>query len=191
MILEVATLPIDYVVKQEESPRKAKVFGDQKEAGLLTNKGKGTFELVSNDNRSWILTNKVDGEFRPFSMIVRPQVSSPTHSMKEEQVCVLKIRDHLFHHNRNFYMFGSIPEGKPYREFIMGRRLICRLINFPFSDIDEIDAETRSRLRKFRGLPVGEMYGIGSVGFHMRIDSELDDIALPLVVSSYLIYSTP
>lgn len=183
-------LSIDYIVKQEKSPREAKVFENQRKAGLLTNEGKGTFELVSSDNRGWTLTNKVDGEFRPFSMIVRPKASSSIHS-EEEQACILKIRDHLFLHNRNFYMFGSIPEGKPYKEFIMGRRFICRLINFPFSDIDEVDVETRSRLRRLRGLPVGEMYGIGSAGFHVRIESELDDIGLPLAASSYLIYSTP
>ena len=184
-------MSIDYVVKQEKSPREAKVFENQKEVGLLTNEGKGTFELVSNDNRGWILTNKVDGEFRPFSMIVRPKTSSLAHSVKEEEACILKIRGHLFQHNRKFYMFGSIPEGKPSKEFITGKRFICRLINFPFSDIDEIDVETRSRLRILRGLPVGEMYGIGSAGFHVQIESELHDIGLPLAASSYLIYSTP
>ncbi len=184
-------MSIDYVVKQEKSPREAKVFENGKEAGQLRNEGKGAFELVSNDNRVWILTNKVDGEFRPFSMIVRPKASGTAHSIKQEEPCTLKIRDHLFHHNGNFYMFGSIPEGKPYKEFIIGRRFICRLTNFPFSDIDEIDVETRSRLRILRGLPVGEMYGIGSAGFHVQIENELDDIGLPLAASSYLIYSTP
>ena len=184
-------LSIEYVVKQEKSPREAKVFENQMEAGLLTNEGRGTFELVSNDNRGWMLTNKVDGEFRPFSMIVRLKTSSLAQSVKEEESWILKIRDHLFQHNRNFYMLGSIPEGKPHREFMMGKRFICRLINFPFSDIDEVDAETRSRLRILRGLPVGEMYGIGSTGFHIRIESELQDIGLPLAASSYLIYSTP
>lgn len=184
-------LSIDYVIKQEKSPKEAKVFENQREAGLLTNEGRGTFELVSNDNRGWVLTNKVDGEFRPFSMIVRPKTSNQAQSVKAEEAWILKIRDHLFRHNRNFYMFGGIPEGKPHKEFVTGKRFICRLINFPFSDIEEVDVETRSRLRILRGLPVGEMYGIGSAGFHVQIESELQDIGLPLAASSYLIYSTP
>jgi hypothetical protein len=65
------------------------------------------------------------------------------------------------------------------------------LDNFPFSELSDVDYETRSKLiSKFRGAPVGELDGLGKEGHHLRFFNELEDIGLPLAASCYLLYST-
>jgi hypothetical protein len=61
-------------------------------------------------------------------------------------------------------MLASTPEGRPLGEFLLGKRYICKLNNFPFTDLTEIDHETRSKLRRFRGVQVGELEGLGKGG---------------------------
>jgi hypothetical protein len=170
------------VIKRERVADEAHIFENQKETATLLTKSRGNFVLVSSKG-GWILTNRVDGEFRPFSMTVR------TDDPLNESI-ILKIRQNLFFHNQNSYLIGNNPEGRPYGDFLLGSKFICRLLNFPFSSLDEIDYEARSMLGRIRGLPVGEIYGIGWSGFHVKIESELEDIGLPLSAVSYLMYST-
>jgi hypothetical protein len=55
----------------------------------------------------------------------------------------------------------------------------------------ELDYHIKHQLRRFRGIPVSEASGLGMHGGHrIRIDNELNDISLPIAVSSYLLYST-
>ncbi len=70
MVLEDATLSVDYLVKQSDSPADATIFQNQREAGRIHTEGKGIFKLLGNENQSWILCNRVNGEVRPFSMTV-------------------------------------------------------------------------------------------------------------------------
>jgi hypothetical protein len=88
-------------------------------------------------------------------------------------------------------MLAGTPEGRPLQDFLLGKRYICRLDGFPFSDLTEIDDETTSRLRRFRGVPVGELEGPGMQGYHVHLSDELEDVSLPLSASCYLLYSTP
>jgi hypothetical protein len=56
--------------------------------------------------------------------------------------------------------------------------------------MQELDYHIKHLLRRFRDLPVGEASGLGIDGHHVRIDKELEDIALLVATSSYLLYSS-
>jgi hypothetical protein len=189
-ILEAAGLSFEYIVKQPDSPADAVISQDEGEVGRLHVERKGIFKLLGNENQSWALFNHIDGAIRPFSIIVffvNDKYSSENRSSKEY---VLKIKDNLFHHNGKFYSFGGIPEGRLPKDHLMGSKIICRLVNFPFSTLEDVDLETKHHLRRYRGIYVGEFFGIGSTGFHVKLEEELADIGLPLTASTYLLYST-
>lgn len=173
------TLKTEYVLTHTE-PELAKITFGTKSAELR-NVDKGLYEL----NRHWLLSRKVDGEVRPFSIVVYKSGDS-----NEAQREILKIKDHIFLYEGRFYMLGGIPEGGIPKNHLMGSKYICRLTNFPFAHPDQVDAETKNRLKKHRGVPVGEFYGLGSNGFHVRLDGELSKIGLQLAASAYLIYSS-
>ena len=186
------TLSTEYILKQTASTKDARVYQNENEVGRLLVEGKGLFKLIGFENQSWRLCNKVDGEVRPFSMIV--YVSGTAEYLAPntpEEEYVLKLKDHLFQHNGSFYSLGGIPEGRPAKDHIIGSKTICRLVNFPFSHIEEVDQETKHHLKKFRGIYVGEFFGLGPTGFHVKLDNELYEIGLPLAASTYILYSTP
>jgi hypothetical protein len=141
---------------------------------------------LSEQDREWFLSRRVDGEVSPFSIAAFGTTRKDHKDARE----VLKIEDHLFMHNGNFYLLGGIPEGGQPSNHLVGSKYICRLTNFPFSHPDEVDAQTKHRLKKHRGVPVGEFYGLGSKGFHIILEDEVGDIGLPLAASTYLIYSS-
>jgi hypothetical protein len=87
-------------------------------------------------------------------------------------------------------MLTNHPEGRHWNEYLQGPRYISRLDNFPYSDLTDLDDHIRHRLRRFRGVPVGEASGLGLHSHHVKVDKELEDIGLFLAASSYLIYST-
>jgi hypothetical protein len=87
-------------------------------------------------------------------------------------------------------MMNNLPEGRLSGEHFSGSRFISRLVNFPFKDDSEVDPKTWERLRRYRGLQVGEMSGFGRTGGHkVKLEPELEDIGVPLAVASYIIYS--
>jgi hypothetical protein len=183
----VVRLSSEYVIKHVKDPGEAIITVSERVAGHLQRKGREVFELSCDDKELWILSKKVDGRIAPFSIMATLESSSANEEKKEQQS--LKIRNHLFRYNGNFYMIG-MPEGKATREFNTGAKYIVRLVNFPFSDIDSIDTDIVSRLRRQRGVPVGKIFGLGASGFHAIIENELQEIALPLAASCYLIYSS-
>ncbi len=176
---------LDYSVRRTGKPWDAKIFLNGKEDGELRKEKGVEFRLRRNDGTEWVLSPKVGGEVRPFSMVVR---EAPRTG--EEGPEVLTIRDHLFKHGEKFYLVGGTPEGTPLREMLSGSKYICRLDSLPFRTMEEMDPHTLSRLRKTRGIPVGELSGIGLRGHHVKIGEELDDVGLQLAASCYLIYST-
>jgi len=164
----------------------AKVFlGDEEIAEIKKGEDGKSFKLISNDGRKWILTNNVNGEFRPFSLSVLEQNNGKDGASRE----VLTIREHLFKYRGRFYMLTNHPEGKHWNKYLKGPRYIGRLDNFPYSDLSDLDHHIRHRLRRFRGIPVGEASGLGIQGHHVRVDKELEDIGLLIAASSYLLYS--
>jgi hypothetical protein len=181
-------LSTEYIIKHKDASL-ASINVSQNEVAQLEKKEKEIFELWSDSGGDrWTLSKKVDGRIAPFSIIAIPE-SQSSHRTHEKEDTTLKIKNHLFRYNENFYMIG-MPEGKTAVHFIKGAKYICRLVNFPFSDLDSIDPEMISRLRRLRGIPAGEIFGLGSTGFHAIIEAELERIGLPLAASCYLIYST-
>jgi hypothetical protein len=167
----------------------ANIFLDGEQVAKIR-KGKDlTLKLVDNrDGHEWILTNKVHGQIRPFSV----SIVEEEHKGKEEGSGELfTIREHVFKHKDKFYMLTNHPEGRPWHDYLGGTRYICRLDNFPYKDLKEIDNLTKHKLRRFRGVPVGEATGLGvHDGHRVKINKELGDIGLFIAASSYLIYST-
>jgi hypothetical protein len=171
-------------------PWEAKIFLDHDHGEEIAEIKKGedqkSFKLIKkNDGHEWTLTKKVHGGFRPFSISVLNQ-NEDSDINKE----VLTIREHLFKHDGKFYMLTNHPEGKHWNEYLSGIRHISRLDNFPYSDLKEIDHNTKHELLRFRGVPVGEVSGLGIQGHHVKVDKELEVIGLQIAASSYLIYST-
>lgn len=171
-------------------PWEAKIFLDHDHGEEVADIKKGedqkSFKLIrKKDGHEWTLTKKVHGEFRPFSISVRNQ--NEDNDINKE---VLTIREHLFKHRGKFYMLTNHPEWKHWNEYLSGSRYISRLDNFPYSDLKEIDHHIKHKLRRFRGVPVGEVSGLGINGHHVKVAKELEDIWLLIAASSYLIYST-
>jgi hypothetical protein len=103
---------------------------------------------------------------------------------------VLTVREHLFKYKDKFYMLTNHPEGKHWNEYLSGIRYISRLDNFPYSDLSDLDHHIKHKLRRYRGVAVGEVSGLGIDGHHVKVEEELEDIGLLIAASSYLIYST-
>lgn len=176
-------------------PWEAKVFlgkeGDKEIAEIKKGDDEKSFKLLAKDGSEWILTKSVHGKFRPFSITVllKKQNESINSDAYRE---VLTIIEHVFKHRDKFYMLTNHPEGKHWNEYLSGPRYISRLDNFPYSDVHELDYHIKHKLRRFRGVPVGEASGLGMhEGHHVRVDdNELEGISLLIATSSYLLYST-
>lgn len=165
------------------------IYRGNEEAAEIRLRKDLTYGLASKDGDEWALSTRVHGEIRPFSVTVN-QLKVHDASYFASGATILTIRDHLFVHNGKFYVLGGTPEGRPPREFLLGRRYICRLDNLPFSELNKVDHETRDKLMsKFRGAPVGELEGLGREGHHVRLSDELEDIGLPMAACCYLLYS--
>ena len=141
---------------------------------------------LSSGTHNWLLSKRVDGEIRPFSIVVLENGTKERTRRTE----ALKIKDHLFLYGDHFYMLGGIPVSRPPGQHLIGSKFICRLTNFPYSNHDHIDLETKNRLRRHRGEVVGEISGLGSKGFHVKLEKEFSGIELPLTASAYLLYSS-
>jgi hypothetical protein len=182
-------LVADYVVKKTSNPWRTGIYEGEEEVAEIRGREDLTYLLTAKDGSEWTMTARVHGEIVPFSMTVNQSKTNETGG-GTHGTTVLTIRDRAFFHNGKFYMLAGTPEGRPLKEFLLGKRYICRLDSFPFSDLAEIDHETRSRLRRFRGSPVGELTGLGKDGHQVHLSDELEDISLPLAASCYLFFST-
>ena len=193
-------LSSEFVIKKGSKQWEAKIFSGKEEIAEIK-KGEGlSFRLISHkDEREWLLTNMVHGEHRPFSFSVRKSKKkthgqySDDNDLGEE---MFVIRDHLFKHNGKFYMLANHPEDKPWSEYVNSSvRYIGRLDNFPYSELSEVDHQhytLRDKIKRFRGIPVGEASGLGSEerGHRVRLDDELEDVGLFIAAISYLLYAS-
>ena len=177
--LECTKLTVEFELIHDE-PEAAKIFSKEQRIGELHNSGKGLYKLT-NGSKSWILTRRIDGNLLPFSMLI-----SEEDGTKE----ILKVKDHLFPYNSYFYMVGGIPESQNPKDHLRGFKYIIRITNFPHTQHEQIDEETRNRLKRHRGVLVGRIYGLGSKGFYVKLEDELKDIGLPLTAATYLMYSS-
>jgi hypothetical protein len=184
-----------FTVKKGPTQWEAKVFSGDGEEIAEIKKGEGPeFRLLSkSDNREWLLTNRIDGEHRRFSFSVREP-----EKKEKDAAALLTIRDNIFTHNGKFYMLANHPEGRSWQHHVNSLvRYISRLDNFPHSDVSEIDENKhhqhlRQKVKRFRGVPVGEASGLGAApeGHSVKVNDELDDIGLFIAAPSYLMYAS-
>ena len=190
----------EFTIKKGPTQWEAKIFSENgKEVAEIKKRGEQSeFRLHSkNDNQEWVLTNKIDGEHRRFSFSIR-EVEKQQEQGQREKDALLTVRDNIFKHNGMFYMLANHPEGKSWHNYINNPvRYISRLDNFPYSDVSEMDENKhhqnlRHKIKRFRGVPVGEASGLGTTpeGHHVKVNDELDDIGLFLAATSYLMYAS-
>lgn len=183
----------NYTVVHDQ-PDSAKILQDEKEKGRLRKVKTGVFTLEeSGGSNSWMLTHNVDGEIRPFSLACYANERGENIA-KEPKLSNLrlKIKDHIFFHNKDSYSIGgAMPEKASPKDIIGGAKYICRLVNFPHTKFEEIDEETRHKMTRHRGVAVGEFFGLGADGYEVKLYSdELNDVGMQLVASTYLLYTT-
>jgi hypothetical protein len=192
-------LTSEFTVKKGPTQWDAKIFSENGKEIAKIEKGKEEqleFRLFSKkDNHEWALTNKIDGEHSRFSFSVK---EIEKQGGRREKDALLTVRDNIFKYNGNFYMIANYPEGKSWHNHVTSPvRYISRLDNFPYSDVSEMEENKhhqnlRQKLKRFRGVPVGEASGLGVTpeGHHVKVNDELDDIGLFLAAISYLIYAS-
>jgi len=194
-------LTSEFIVKKGPRQWDAKIFSEDGKEIAEIEKGEEQqqleFRLFSKkDSHEWALTNKIDGEHKRFSFSIK-EIENQEGGRREKDA-LLTVRDNIFEHNGNFYMLANYPEGKSWHNHINSPvRYISRLDNFPYSDVSEMDENKhhqnlRQKLKRFRGVSVGEASGLGvnPEGHHVKVNDELDDIGLFLAAISYLIYAS-
>lgn len=169
----------------------ARIFAAGGQQVAEIRKTEGTAFRMSNrdDSKEWEIDNLIDGEHRRFSFSVRATTDNDGE--------VLRIRDNVFMHNGNFYMLANHPQGRPWQDHVNSQvRYISRLTNFPYSGLSEMAKDShhhamQQKLKRFRGTPVGEASGLAVEpgGHTVKVNDELDDIALFLAAASYLMYA--
>ena len=201
----------EFTIKRGPTQWDARIFSENGEEVAEIIKGEGfDFKLISQkDNREWVLTNKIDAQHRRFSFSVREAQKKEKEEVnagesrrkgegKGERNPLLIIHDNIFVHNGKFYMLANHPEGKSWQNYVNSPvRYISRLDNFPYSNVSEMHENKqhqnlRDKLKRFRGVPVGEASGLGATpeGHRVKVNDELDDIGLFLAATSYLMYAT-
>ena len=175
-------MAIEYSIRSE-SENSAKILLHGKAIAHLQTKGNDVSSLETLTGRIWEMTRRVDREIRPFSLLIRT-------ASKASQNFILKIKDHLFAYGGKMYMFGAVPEGTGPHLHLRGTKFIGRLDGFPFQDPDQVDLETKNRLKRLRGVPVGEFTGIGKKTHLVKLEKELEPIGLQLAAACFVLYST-
>jgi hypothetical protein len=175
-------MAVKFNVKRVGGVADAVITSEGKEVATMSRRADRRFELSIMEDGSWTLDPRVNGEVRPFSL------EATSHDLPS--VPVLTIMNHVFQYRRNFYLMMGIPEDVHPRDHLLGGRHIIRLDKFPFSTLGEVDRETWGRLKRLRGVSVGQIAGLGLDGHSVELTDELKEIALPLAAASYLLYST-
>jgi hypothetical protein len=199
-------LSSEFTIKKGSTHWDARIFSKNGEEVAAITKGEGLeFKLTSRkDNREWVLTNKVDGQHRRFSFSVNLVEKNEQTRIEgrgpaqEDTNALLTIKDNIFMHNGKFYMLANHPEGKSWHNYVSSPvRYISRLDNFPYSNVSDMDENKhhqnlRHKLKRFRGIAVGEASGLGAApeGHRVKVDDELDDIGLFIAAASYLMFAS-
>ena len=176
-------LDAEYVVKRTSNSNDAEITrSGQLVARIEKSKKDGLrFQLkVTDGSIVYELDPRIDGMISPFSLTIYEDGKEP----------LLKIKSGCFSYEEKIYLFKSVPEGKSMSSHLEGGKYICRLENFPFHSIDEIDRETWEKLSRHRGVDVGRLSGFGRLAHKVILDEGLAGIGLVLSAASYLLYST-
>jgi hypothetical protein len=199
-------LSSEFTIKRGPTQWHARIFSENGEEIAKIMKGEGLeFKLISQkENREWVLTNNVHGQHRRFSFSVREaekkgvKAGERRGKEEEEDNALLIVQDNIFMHNGKFYMLANHPEGKSWQNYVNNPvRYISRLDSFPYSNVSEMDENKhhqnlRQKLKRFRGVPVGEASGLGATpeGHRVKVNDELREIGLFLAATSYLMYAS-
>jgi hypothetical protein len=195
----IVRVALEFVVKKEPEQGGAMIFSESKMVAEIKKDDRGTRLVNPKDRLEWKLSNKVDGEYTPFSYSVRKSKSTPDTGGEEDDSAkdeVFVVHDQLFKHKGSFYMLANFPKGKLWTEHVRSPvRYISRLDGFPYPDLSKVDyqdRDLRDKTKRLRGVAVGEASGLGieEGGHHVRLDSELDDVGLFVAAISYLIYAS-
>lgn len=185
--------PVDeYTIRQSrDDPLETTIILNKKQIGKIRKAKDYTFDLVDKkDGIKWTISNNIADEFFPFSLSVSRERRNTEERLQNKDT--LTIINHVFSHNGKFYMFANHPEGRAWKEYLSGPRSICRLENFPYTRLADVNQQSKHELTRLRGVPVGEATGLGisDEGHKVKIWGELREIGLLVAASSYLIYST-
>jgi len=172
---------MEFIVRRTGDPREAQITEGGQLVGQLKKDGDKTAILRTEDGSGRVLqlNPRVDGVISAFSSAVY-----------DNENLVFKIKSGLFSHNGKVYMFKGLPEGVSMSGHLNGTKVIIRLDEFPYQDVDQVDRETREKLLRYRGIEVGRVSGLGTRGHKVVLHDDLLDIGLPLSAVSYLLYST-
>src|SRR5690349_14472490 len=143
---------VEMVARLATRPNETKIFSEEgREVGTLQ-KGLGlTLVLTEPGEKRWVLDPRVMGHVQPFSMTIREDKGGGERGSAAK--VVLTIRQGLFQHGSKSYMFSGVPSGVDPRQFLVGKRYICRLDDFRLDGLQSLDWETIGRLRRyFRGV---------------------------------------
>ena len=188
----------EFVIRKGPKQWEAKIFSGKNEIAKISREGLDYKLVRQNDGLEWVLTNKVQGEHRPFYFTVRKSRQKnhgPSGNGEKLGEEVFAVRDQLFQHNGKFYMIANHPEDKTWNEHVYGSvKYIGRLDDFPYSDLSQVDHDhytLRDKIKRLRGKSVGLASGLGTdkQGHRVKLDSELDDVGLFIAVISYLLYA--
>jgi hypothetical protein len=173
----------EYVVRRTGDPNEAEIIHSGKLAAYL-DKIPGELRTIlkyeNGSGRTLYLDPKVNGTIAPFSTAIYDNSGKP----------ILEIKSGCFSYRGKIYMFKSLPQGKSMKGHLHQLKFITRLDHLPYHNVDEIDRMTREKLQKHRGVEVGTLEGLGTLGHEVTLDEELEPIGLPLSAASYLLYST-
>jgi len=173
----------EYVVRRTGDPNEAEIIHSGKLAAYLDKIPGELRTILKNENGNdgvLYLDPKVNGVIAPFSTAIYDNSGK----------LVLEIKSGCFSYSGKIYMFKSLPHGKSMKGHLHPLKYITRLDHLPFHSVDEIDRMTREKLQKHRGVQVGTLEGLGSLGHEVSLAEELAPIGLPLSAASYLLYST-
>lgn len=189
----------EFIIKKKGKEPEAIIFSGNEQIAKIKKNEALDFKLIRfKDKQEWILNNVVDGQRRPFSYGVRKVIvnnSSRGGSKPELSEEIFVIREQLFEHNGKIYMLASHPTGKTWDDYVNSSiKYISRLDSFPYqilSDVDHDDYELRHKIKRLRGTAVGEAMGLAQEerGHRVRLDRELDEVALFIAAVSYLLYA--
>ncbi len=189
----------DFIVKREPNKRNAKVFSQDEEIAEIIKDGHDFRLVCHRDGVEWRITNKVHGERRPFSFAVHKSKDDLKTIRKDKKGSgdeLFVVRDQLFELDGDIYMLANLPEGKHWNEHVhSAQRYISRLTDFPYTTLSEIDYDhhdLRDKIKRFRGIPVGQASGLAieEKGHHIHLCDELKSAGLFIAVISYLIYAS-
>lgn len=188
----------EFEIRKGPKQWEAKIFSGKNEIAKISREGLDYKLVRQKDGLEWVLTNKVQGEHRPFSFTVRKSRQKnhgPSGNGEKLGEEVFAVRDQLFQHNGKFYMIANHPEDKTWNEHVYGSvKYIGRLDDFPYSDLSQVDHDhytLRDKIKRLRGKSVGQASGLGTdkQGHRVKLDSELDEVGLFIAVISYLLYA--